>query len=137
MNIIMRRTSKRKNRELVLWFGISGQKRIWVEQEDFLPNLVEQLTPWFDSFVFLIDGFTQYEDKNHVPITGSKEIPIHQDLEVVESIRQNTWKCCCIKRVEKPAEIKFNDVKRLTFYPNAGAGRLSSVLQKTRNPSFK
>ena len=77
-----------RKKTLTLWFGITGQKRIWIEQEDFLPTLVERLSPWFDSFVFLIDGFTQYEDNAYVAIRGSKETPVNQDLEVVDSIRQ-------------------------------------------------
>jgi len=128
MNIIIRRTSKRKNRELVLWFGISGQKRIWVEQEDFLPNLVEQLKPWFDSFVFLIDGFTQYEDKSHVPITGSKEIPINQDLEVVESIRRKLLPFSNVSVLSLVGKTYRNKIQRCQaadfFIANAGAGQL-------------
>lgn len=117
-----------KKKTLTLWFGISGQKRIWVEQEDFLPTLVERLSPWFDSFVFLIDGFTQYEDNAYVPIKGSKETPVNQDLGVVNSIRKklssfsNASVVCLVgqtyrKKIQRCESADF-------FIANAGAGQL-------------
>ena len=122
------KTISGKKKTLTLWFGISGQKRIWIEQEDFLPTLVEQLSPWFDSFVFLIDGFTQYEDNAYVPIQGSKETPVNQDLEVVDSIRQklvpfsNASVVCLVgqtyrKKIQRCQSADF-------FIANAGAGQL-------------
>ncbi len=117
-----------KKKTLTLWFGISGQKRIWVEQEDFLPTLVERLSPWFDSFVFLIDGFTQYEDNAYVPIQGSKETPVNQDLGVVDSIQKklssfsNASVVCLVgqtyrKKIQRCESADF-------FIANAGAGQL-------------
>ena len=75
-----------KNKTLTLWFGISGQKRIWVEQEEFLPALVKQLKPWFDSFIFLIDGFTQMN-----ALMGMSMIPLvsKENPKIVNSIKQN------------------------------------------------
>ena len=117
-----------KKRTLTLWFGISGQKRIWIEQEDFLPTLVEQLSPWFDSFVFLIDGFTQYEDNAYAPIQGSKETPVNQDLEVVDSIRQklvlfsNASVVCLVGQTYRK---KIQQCRSADFFiANAGAGQL-------------
>ena len=123
----LKKISSRK-KTLTLWFGISGQKRIWIEQEDFLPTLVEQLSPWFDSFVFLIDGFTQYEDNRFSPMQGSKETPVSQDLEVVDSIRQkllpfsNASVVCLVgqtyrKKIQRCQSADF-------FIANAGAGQL-------------
>ena len=122
------KTISTRKKTLTLWFGISGQKRIWIEQEDFLPTLVEQLTPWFDSFVFLIDGFTQYEDNRFAPMQGSKETPITQDLEVFDSIQQklsafsNASIECMIgltyrKKIQRCQSADF-------FIANAGAGQL-------------
>lgn len=116
------------NKTLTLWFGISGQKRIWVEQEDFLPALVEQLTPYFDSFVFLIDGFTEYENSSQIPLRGSKATPVCQDLEVVDSIREKLLPYSNISIVslvgqtyrEKIQQCQFIDF----FIANAGAGQL-------------
>ena len=113
---------------LTLWFGISGQKRIWVEQEDFLPSLVKQLTPWFKTFTFLIDGFTQYEDINNAPIQGSKETPINQDREVVDSIRQKLLpfpNVTVISLVGQTYRKKIQKCQSADFFiANAGAGQL-------------
>ena len=111
-----------------LWFGISGQKRIWIEQEDFLPALVEQLNPWFDSFVFLIDGFTQYEDSKHNLIQGSKETSVNQDLEVVDSIRKKLKpfsKASVNSLVGQTYRKKIQQCRSVDFFiANAGAGQL-------------
>ena len=111
-----------------LWFGISGQKRIWIEQEDFLPALVEQLNPWFDSFVFLIDGFTQYEDSKYSLIQGSKETSVNQDLEVVDSIQKRLLpfsKVSIKSLVGQTYRKKIQQCRSVDFFiANAGAGQL-------------
>ena len=116
------------NRNLILWFGISGQKRIWVEQEDFLPVLVEQLSPWFDSFTFMVDGFTEYEDSNHNPLRGSKATPIQQDLEVVNSVREKLSPYSNISVVSLVGQTYREKIKQCQtvdfFIANAGAGQL-------------
>ena len=118
---------KRKT-TLILWFGISGQKRIWVEQEDFLPALVEKLTPWFDSFVFVIDGFTEYEDSSHTPIRGSKATPVSQDLEVMASIQEKLLPFSNVSVVNMVGKTYREKVKQCDsvdfFIANAGAGQL-------------
>ncbi|MCB4412413.1 hypothetical protein [Synechococcus sp. MU1611] len=117
-----------KKRTLTLWFGISGQKRIWVEQEDFLPTLVENLKPWFDSFVFLIDGFTQYEYTDGQPIKGSKSTPIGQDLVVVDSIRHKLLpysNASIVNLVGQTYRKKIQWCQSVDFFiANAGAGQL-------------
>jgi hypothetical protein len=115
-------------KNLTLWFGISGQKRIWVEQKDFLPELVEQLSLWYSSFVFIIDGFTEYEDSNHNPLRGSKATPVSQDLEVINSIRE---KLVCYSNVSIVSVVgqtyreKIQKCQSADFFiANAGAGQL-------------
>jgi len=111
-----------------LWFGISGQKRIWIEQEDFLPALVERLNPWFDSFVFLIDGFTQYEDSKYSLIQGSKATSVNQDLEVVDSIQKRLLpfsKVSVKSLVGQTYRRKIQQCRSVDFFiANAGAGQL-------------
>ena len=117
-----------KGKTLTLWFGISGQKRIWIEQEDFLPNLVEQMKPWYNSFVFLIDGFTQYEDAKHRLIKGSKATPVSQDIEVIDSIRQKLLPFTNVSVVSLVGQTYRNKIQRCRsvdfFIANAGAGQL-------------
>ena len=115
----------KKNRTLTLWFGISGQKRIWVEQEEFLPALVEQLKPWFDSFVFLIDGFTQYEFTNGHP---SESTGINEDRTVVNSINQKLLSfsnTTVVNLVGQTYRKKIQQCESIDFFvANAGAGQL-------------
>ena len=114
-----------KNKTLTLWFGISGQKRIWIEQEEFLPTLVKQLKPWFDSFIFLIDGFTQYEciDGHANDSTGVKE-----DLKIVNSIKQNLLpftNTTVVNLVGQTYRKKIQQCQAVDFFvANAGAGQL-------------
>ena len=116
------------NKTLTLWFGISGQKRIWIEQEDFLPALVEQMSPWYSSFVFIIDGFTEYEDSNHVPLRGSKATPVSQDLEVVNSIKDKLAdysNVLVVSLVGQTYREKIKECQSADFFiANAGAGQL-------------
>ena len=116
------------NKTLTLWFGISGQKRIWIEQEDFLPALVEQMSPWYSSFVFIIDGFTEYEDSNHVPLRGSKATPVSQDLEVVNSIKEKLAdysNVSVVSLVGQTYREKIQECQSADFFiANAGAGQL-------------
>ena len=118
-----------KNKTLTLWFGISGQKRIWVEQEDFLPTLVQQLKPWFDSFVFFIDGYTQYECTDDHPIKGMKSTGISQDLEIVNSISQKLLpfsNTLIVNLVGQTYRKKIQQCQSVDFFiANAGAGQLT------------
>ena len=117
-----------KSNTLTLWFGISGQKRIWIEQEDFLPAFVQELTPWFDSFVFMIDGFTEYENSNHARLSGSKATPVNQDLEVVASIRKKLLpfsNVSVVSLVGQTYREKIQHCQAVDFFiANAGAGQL-------------
>ena len=117
-----------KHRTLTLWFGISGQKRIWIDQEDFLPTLVQQLKPWYDCFVFLIDGYTQYEDTKYHPITDSSSRGISQDHEIVNSIRQKLLpfsNTSVVNLVGKTYRRKIQQCQFIDFFvANAGAGQL-------------
>ena len=118
----------RNNKTFTLWYGISGQKRIWVEQEDFLPALVEQLNPWFDSFVFLIDGFTQYEDSRYSLIQGSKETSVNQDIEVINSIQKKLLPYAKVSVNSLVGQTYRNKIQHCSsvdfFIANAGAGQL-------------
>ena len=115
----------KENRTLTLWFGISGQKRIWVEQEEFLPALVEQLKPWFDSFTFLIDGFTQYEyiDGHPNDSTG-----VNEDQKVVNSIKQQLipfTNVSVVNLIGQTYRKKIQQCQSIDFFiANAGAGQL-------------
>ena len=115
----------KENRTLTLWFGISGQKRIWIQQEEFLPTLVQQLKPWFDSFIFLIDGFTQYEyiDGHPNDSTG-----VNEDQKIVNSIKQQLMPFANVSVVNLIGQTyrkKIQQCQSVDFFiANAGAGQL-------------
>ena len=117
-----------KNKTLTLWFGISGEKRMWIEQEDFLPALVQQFKPWFNSFVFMIDGFTQYEDNNYHPVTDCQSSGIMHDLEIVNAIKKKLLpfsNVSIINLVGKTYRKKIQQCQFADFFiANAGAGQL-------------
>ena len=119
---------RNKNRTLTLWFGISGQKRIWIEQENFLPLLVQQLRPWFSTFVFIIDGFTQYENTSVDQSNTSKATPINQDMKIISSIRKNLLpysNTTILSMVGKTYRKKIQQCESVDlFIANAGAGQL-------------
>ena len=117
--------SPNKNKTLTLWFGISGQKRIWVEQEKFLPALVEQLKPFFDSFIFFIDGFTQYE---YIDSDPNDSTGVNEDLKVVNNIKQQLIpfaNVSVVNLVGKTYKNKIQECESVDFFvANAGAGQL-------------
>ena len=84
--------------------------------------------PWFDSFVLLIDGFTEYEDSNHVALRGSKSTPVSQDLDVVDSIREKLLpfsNITFISLVGQTYREKIQQCQSIDFFiANAGAGQL-------------
>ena len=117
-----------KNKTLTLWFGVSGEKRMWIEQEDFLPALVQQLKPWFNSFVFMIDGFTQYENTNYHPVTDCQSSGIIHDLEIVNAIKKKLLpfsNVSIINLVGQTYRKKIQQCQFVDFFiANAGAGQL-------------
>ena len=117
-----------KNKTLTLWFGVSGEKRMWIEQEDFLPALVQQLKPWFNSFVFMIDGFTQYEDTNYHPVTDCQSKGIIHDLEIVNAIKKKLLPFSNISIINLVGQTYRKKIQQCQFVDffiaNAGAGQL-------------
>lgn len=118
---------KRKE-ELRLWFGISGQKRIWLEQEDCLPILIQKLSPWFNSFTIYIDGFTRYEDSRLMPVVNSKLDPVNEDLEVFKSIQSKLSKFSNVSLVNLIGQTYRKKIQYCEcvdfFIANAGAGQI-------------
>lgn len=48
------------NSELSLWFGITAQKRSWLEQTEGYCNIVKQLRENYSSITVVIDGWTRF-----------------------------------------------------------------------------
>ena len=50
--------AKRFNSELTLWFGITAQKRSWLEQSEGQCKIVKQLLKYYKPITVIVDGWT-------------------------------------------------------------------------------
>ena len=87
--------------------------------------LVQQLKPWFDSFIFLIDGFTQYEYINGHP---NDSTGVNEDQKIVNSIKQQLMPFANVSVVNLIGQTyrkKIQQCQSVDFFiANAGAGQL-------------
>lgn len=107
----------KQDKKIKLWYGITGQKRSWVQQVDAIKNIVENLLNYFNEVEIFIDGITAPEGK----VNNNLE-----DNEVFEKIL-NLIKSICtvnsligldyIKKIQACSEIDY-------FIANAGTGCL-------------
>jgi hypothetical protein len=65
------------NEELVVWLGITGQKRTWFEQVEGYYNIVKSLSAKYDSILVIVDGWTSKVNKTE---------RIKDDLDVYENL---------------------------------------------------
>lgn len=63
--------------DLILWIGVTGQKRSWVEQSIGYAKIILKLTESFSSILVYIDGLTARHNE---------QINVPEDQEVAESI---------------------------------------------------
>lgn len=54
---------KTDNDTLKLWYGITGQKRSWLEQVEGVENIVNELLLYFNKIELYVDGMTAMEGK--------------------------------------------------------------------------
>ena len=84
--------------------------------------------PGSEPTIFLIDGFTNYENNKHETVKGTKSIPIEQDLEVIHSIRKKLLlhpNTSVVSLVGKTYRKKIQYCQSADFFiANAGAGQL-------------
>lgn len=84
----------RKENALKLWYGITGQKRSWLQQIEAIENIVNCLLPHFSSVQLYIDGMTavdgettiNYEDEE---IFGKIVELLDGDCEIYSCIGQD------------------------------------------------
>lgn len=55
-----------KDKQLTIWFGITGQKRSWLEQIEGCINIIKKLRPCFEGVVLYIDGMTAVQGEKVV-----------------------------------------------------------------------
>ncbi|WP_271912212.1 hypothetical protein [Vreelandella alkaliphila] len=112
-------TQPRKSRidksNLTLWYGITGQKRQWLQQEEAIANIAKELQPHFKKIEVLIDGMTAPE---------GNEIENLEDESVYHNIEKSIESICSVRSVigldyrQKIAQCFKVDA----FIANAGTG---------------
>lgn len=78
-------------RKAVVWFGITGQKRSWLEQIEACVNIVNCLVGYFEKVIVYIDGMTAkqgLEDLNSEDDTVFRKIKKY--LSTVEAVELNS-----------------------------------------------
>lgn len=88
--------NKAKN-EFNLWFGITGQKRAWIEQEIACYEIAKFLEKIFNKVNIYIDGWTNPEDKKYRSL---------EDIEIFERIK---------KSFEKEKRINIHSIINSTY----------------------
>ena len=59
----IQKNTKNENYDLILWYGITGQKRSWIEQIEGFEQIVNKLKQSFPKIKIYIDGMTASDDK--------------------------------------------------------------------------
>lgn len=100
---------------LKLWYGITGQKRSWLEQVEGIENLIQKLVPYFDEIEIYIDGMTALEGTN---------IKNSEDEAIFEKILQKLeFKCKVFSLVGQDYRRKIQVCCTVDlFISNAGTG---------------
>lgn len=76
--------SARKNDYLIVWFGITGDKRAWIEQKETVLALVDLLLP-LHNIVLIIDGLTATNGQSRNSHTFNNDNKIFE--EIVQSFK--------------------------------------------------
>lgn len=62
-----------KDYDLVLWIGITGQKRSWIEQVEGYSSIIQQLSKNIAKILVVVDGWTSTKDEIQA-ISGDNEV---------------------------------------------------------------
>ena len=68
----------------VIWMGITGQKRRWIEQEEGYANIISRLHKKYPNIAIIMDGWTtgKYDEAY-----CKSNVNIQKDMQVVENIK--------------------------------------------------
>ncbi|WP_236633086.1 hypothetical protein [Campylobacter armoricus] len=61
-----------KSYDLILWLGLPGEKRSWVEQVDGVYNVIKQLSFYFSKIKIYFDGMTAFDSKKEKFLDNNK-----------------------------------------------------------------
>lgn len=64
--------------DFILWIGITGQKRSWIQQIDGYKNIINKVAGTYSNVLVLVDGMTSYYNQEDF---------VEEDSRIFESIR--------------------------------------------------
>lgn len=129
MHTFIRRNSEAKvfSSELTLWFGITAQKRSWLEQANSCCRIVKQLRAHYSTITVIIDGWTALDG-------GTPDSPkdIARDTAVFDSISSELSKVDGIELISiigKDYKEKVSYAKASNFFvANSGSGGIVPIM---------
>ncbi|MFH7588134.1 tetratricopeptide repeat protein [Oceanimonas smirnovii] len=112
--------SQRKENTLRVWYGITGQKRSWLQQIEAIDNIVSYLLPHFPSIQIYIDGMTAPD---------SETISNYEDEEIFYQITELLdGKCEVHSCIGQDYRYKVKICSTIDFFiANAGTGCLTPL----------
>lgn len=103
--------------DFVLWFGITGQKRSWIEQVEGCVEIVKRLLNDYETITLVVDGWTAYCDESLVTL---------EDRYVLEEIEQKLLSfknVDVISLIDTDYDTKIAYSKNIDFFiANSGSG---------------
>lgn len=114
----------------ILWVGIEGQKRCWLEQEDGLARLVQRLARRHPRLGVVIDGWT-------LPLTPGprNQAEAQTDRAIAQRLRERLPSgVCCAVLVGADSATKLSVAARVDFFVTNFAGGSLHVSRLARRP---
>lgn len=104
-----------RNSSLKIWYGVTGQKRSWLQQVEAIEGIVNNLMWYFDRVELLVDGLTAPE---------GKELESAEDESIFLQIEKRlTVKCGVYSLIGKDYRNKIRACEAVDFFiANAGTG---------------
>lgn len=103
--------------DLVLWIGITGQKRSWLEQSIGYQKIINSLDPFYKKILILFDGMTALNNKEEIHKT---------EEDIVNNIKKNiNPEIEAISLIGKDYQTKVSYCNKIDiFIANAGTGSM-------------
>ncbi len=112
-NLIM----KNRDRFPIVWIGVTGQKRLWIEQEVGYASIINKLYEKFPNLLVLFDGWTTSEQtlNDDIPIQDLNNID-KDNIVVQNIISKINSKISFVSLIGKTPSEKLSFAQFITFY---------------------
>lgn len=104
--------SKNYEKYPVLWFGLSAEKRSYVEAEELYKKIIDAMELSFKRYFLIIDGLTSSIGGDKVQL---REVSTHE-LSIVNNLREHLNKGEIVDLIGATAEEKIQHAKYVDFY---------------------